>query len=142
MSLFIHSLQLLERGVGVDFRRTDALMSQQVLDSLKARAVVEHCRGKGVTQHVGRLLFHGGDGRQVLPNNQVDLITRHPLSFVAQEQGAIRFAELILTHRHVVLQFCGEFFPEGYDALFVPLSRHFQLAGTKIDVLVIQSYQF
>ena len=48
MSLFINSLQLLERRVGIDLRRTDALMAQQVLDALQICAVVQHGRGKSM----------------------------------------------------------------------------------------------
>ena len=53
MSLFVNSLQLLKGGVGVDLRRTDAFMTQQVLDSLKPCAVIEHGRRKRVAQYVG-----------------------------------------------------------------------------------------
>ena len=53
MSLFINSFQLLERGVGVDLRGTDALVTQQILDTFQSGTIVQHRCGKGMTQHVG-----------------------------------------------------------------------------------------
>ena len=53
MSLFINSLQLLERRVGIDLRRTDALMSQQVLYTLQICAVIQHRRREGMPKHMG-----------------------------------------------------------------------------------------
>ena len=48
MSLFVYSFQLFECRVGINLRRTDTLMAQQVLDTLQSGAIVQHGRSKGM----------------------------------------------------------------------------------------------
>ena len=120
MSLFINSFQLFERGVGVYLRRTDALMTQQVLDLLETGTIVQHGRGKGMTKHMRRALFQRGYRRQILPHDAVDLIIGNPLPLVTQEEGFARATELGVAHRHIVVQFRCQLLAEGNDTLFVP----------------------
>ena len=49
MSLFINSLQLLERRVGIDLCRTDTLMTQQIFDTLQICAVIQHRRSESMS---------------------------------------------------------------------------------------------
>ena len=134
MSLFIHSFQLFERGVGIDFRRTDALMAQQVLDALKPCTVVQHRRGKGVTQHVGRAFLQRRHSRQVLMHDQIHLVARHPMPLVAQEQGVAVTLHLFVTHGDIPFKGIGQFCAEGHDALFVALTRHLELTSLKVHI--------
>ena len=142
MSLFINPFQLFERGVGIDLRRADALMTQQILDTLQPSTVVQHGCGEGVTEHMGRLFFQRGDGRQVFPHNLLHLFPRNPQALVAQEQRFVPISELRITHRHIAMQFCCQFLSEGDNTLLVPLARHFQLTRCEIDILIVQPYQF
>ena len=144
MSLFIHSLQLLERGVGVDLRRTDALVTQQVLDAFKSGTIVQHGSGKSMTEHVGGTLLQGRDSRQVVPHNDIDLTIGHPLALVAEEQRPLVNGVLQrpVADFHIVEQGTAQLFTEGNDALLVPFTRHFQMACAEIHIRVIQPYQF
>ena len=92
MSLFIYSFQLFERGMGIDLGRRDALMAQQVLDALQSGTVVQHRRGEGMAEHVGRTFLQRRDCRQVLVHDGIHLVARHPLALVTQEQSACLFS--------------------------------------------------
>ena len=141
MSLFINSFQLLERGVGIDLRRRDALMTQQVLDTFKTGTVVQHRCGKGVAKHVRRPFLQRSHHREVLANNQIHLIASHPLTFVTQEQRLMLICELRVAYSHEMLQLSLQLLPEGNDALLVPFTRHFQLLGTEVYISIVQSCQ-
>ena len=52
MSL-MDGLEVLGCHVGVDFRRGDAGMAQELLDHPKVRTMGEQVRGKAVAQHMG-----------------------------------------------------------------------------------------
>ena len=141
MSLFIHSFQLLERGVGIDLRRTDALMAQQVLDTLKACTVVQHRRGKSVTQHVGRAFLQRRCPCQVLMHDLINLVARHPMALVTQEQGVAITLHLFVAHGDIPFKSLSQFRAERHDALFVALTRHLELAGLEVNIGIVQSCQ-
>ena len=141
MSFFINPFQLLKRGMGVVLRRTDAFVTQQVLNTLKTCTVVEHGRCKGMTQHVGGTLLQGCHRRQVLMHNLIHLTTRHPVSLVIQEQGPATFSELRIAHCLIMPQPYCQLLTDGNDALLVSLTRHLELHSGEIDILVIQPRQ-
>ena len=143
MSLFVNSLKLFERGVGVDLRRTDALMTQQVLDTLKPCTVVQHGCGESVAEHVGGAFLQRRDSRQVLMYDDVHLVTRHPFSLITQEQGPSVFSHhLFVADGDEVTQHLRKFLAEGYDTLLIALARHLQLSGVEIHISIIQPRQF
>ena len=137
MSLFIHSFQLLERGVGINFRRTDALMAQQVLDTFKTSTVVQHRRGKSVTQHVGGALLQRGHPRQVLMHDLIHLVARHPMPLIAQEQGVAVTRHLFVANGDIPLKGLSQFRTEGHDALFVAFTRHLELTDLEVHIGIV-----
>ena len=52
MGFFVNSLQLLERGVGVDLCSLQAFVPQEFLYTFQSRLVVQHGSGKAVSQYV------------------------------------------------------------------------------------------
>ena len=128
MSLFINSFQLFERGVGIYLGGRDALMAQQVLDALQSGPVVQHRRGKGMAEHMGRALLQRRDSREVLMHDDIHLAASHPLAFVTQEEGVtVLFHHLFVTDGNEVAQHLGEFLAEGDDPLLIALARYLQL---------------
>ena len=81
MSLFINSLQLLKRRVGIDLRRTDTLVSEQILNTLQICTVIQHRRGKSMPEHVGGAFLQGSNRRQILTYQTCGAVIRSPLSF-------------------------------------------------------------
>ena len=133
---------MFERGVGIDLRRRDALMAQQLLDALQSRAVVQHGCRKGVAQHVGRPFLQRGDRRQILMHDGIHLISRHPLSLVAQEQRLAVLHHLGIADGHIAGKRLAQFGSEGDYPLFVPLTSHLQLTYREIHIFVIEPRQF
>ena len=95
-----------------------------------------------MTKYVWRPFLQRGDNSQVAPDDGVHLSACDPPSSVAEEQGLAASAELPVAYLHVVEQSAPQLLPEGNDALLVPLARHLQLPGCKIDIGIIQSRQF
>ena len=55
MGFFVNSLQLLERGVRIDFCCLQAFMPQQLSDTLQSCIVVEHGRCEAVPKKVSEI---------------------------------------------------------------------------------------
>ena len=143
MSFFINPFQLFERGVGIDLRRVNTFMAQQFLDALKSCTIIQHRCSEGVPQHVGRALLQRCHQRQILTHDQINLTPRHPLSFIAQKQSTVLTqSELFPPGLEILPKRICQLLTKGNDPLLVPLSRHLQLPGTKINIYIIQSRQF
>ena len=113
MSLFINSLQLLERRVGINLRRTDTLMSEQFLNTLQVCAVIQHRRGKGMPKHVGGAFLQGSNGRQILTYQAIHLRRRHPVSLVVQEESIAALLSLFVTDSPISVQGLSQLLSEG-----------------------------
>ena len=132
MGFFVYSFKLLERGMGVYFRRRDALMAQQPFYAFYACAVVQHRRGESMSQHMGRQLFEGAHLRQVFLHLAADLLRSHPATFLRQEECIVQTIHLTIADKQVMPEILLQFFAERNKTLFIALSGYFQLISGKI----------
>ena len=134
MSLLICFFQFLKGGVSVYLCRGNALMPQQLLHHLNFCPIVEHRRGKGVTQHVGRTLTLSSDLREATFDYLTDCPFRYARHLDSKKQCRIVDSlRLLLTHGKVSLQRLLQFCAKRNNALFVALAEHLDGGGMKID---------
>ena len=57
MGLIVNFLQLLEGGMRIDFGGRETLVPQQFLNALQSGFMVQHRRGKSMTQHMRRFFL-------------------------------------------------------------------------------------
>ena len=143
MGLLISSLQLLERRMRIDLRRSHTCVTQQFLYILQSRTVIQHSRSKRMWQHVGRAFLLRRYQRKALVDDAFYLRSRHPLAFVIPDQGfTVGYRRLLVTLCHIGDQRLLQLFAKGNDALFVPLAGHLQLMGGEVNILIVQGCHF
>ena len=125
----------------VHLRCRRACVTQQSPNTIYTCAIIEHCRGERVSQHVRRELFLRADERQLGFYPGPNVIGLHTVAFYRDEQRVTLTAHLLVPTRYVAPKRHGEFFSEWHHPLLVTLSGYFQLAVITIYVHIVEPRQ-
>ena len=117
-------------------------MTEQLAYTLKSGIMVEHCRGKGVAEHVWRPFFHRRDLGEVVLYHFPHLHVGYALSFAVEEKSVGDSRYILVASALIVLKDFGQFVAEGNDTLFVAFSSHLQLLVDETHVVVVESGEF
>lgn len=138
MGLFVNSLQLLERRVGVNLRGGGTGMPQQTPNTFYACAIVEHRRCKRVPQHMRRQLFlranHLQVGHHLLPHPA----TIHPFAFLGEKQSVAKPRHMLVAHGDIPPERISDLVAEWYDALLVALASDLHMTCIVIHLPIIK----
>ena len=127
--------------MGIYFRSCYTFMPEQFLHAAQPGVVVEHCRRKGMAQHVGRPLACRSDEGEVFPHYAIDLRGSDPRSFVSDEEGIIDSRHACVPCLHVVSYLRSEFVSERHYALLASLARELDLFVDEAYVTVVESHR-
>ena len=145
MSLAVGFLDLLEGGVGIDLRGSKAAMPEQVLNGADVGAVVEHSGGKGVSEHVGRVLLERRDLSHPIPDYGINGsgIHRHDCS-VASHGGKQMVVGRLETVAYLLIRFDigHQSFADRYYTFLAALTEHAYLPLFEVDIAIGESHQF
>ncbi len=142
MGVEIGLAQFVEGGVGIDLRSGDAFVAEEVFDGFKVGTVVEHSRGKGVTEHVGRALVGGRYQAEVVFDRLADLGRREPPALAVDKKRSVVDAAHVAPLAEIGLQMGIEFGAKGDDAVFVTLAQHLDLTAGPTETVHVEPDEF
>lgn len=138
MGEFIIMLKFTQCHMGVYLGSGEALVSQQLLDAVELRAVVEHDARKGVAQHVGAELARASGLRQPVVNDVIHERGIQGLAPGCYQQVAALGPHLV-THHAVIVDPLRQLAAEGDQAVLVALAVHLELPLDGVDSRVLQA---
>ena len=125
----------------INFRSRQTFMPQQLFYRAQISAIVQHSRCKGMPQHMRTSFL------QLLP--LTGFVSQYMLRYRGQAllhsfgQKSIRTnRQCLIPHIDIFLHGTPQFFIKRYQTLLIPFSGHFDKRSRKINILIIQSYQF
>ena len=127
--------------MGIYLGCSKALVSQQLLDAVELRTVVEHHAGKGVTQHVRTQLTCPPGLHQAIVDDMIDKRRIHGSALGGDQEIATLGLDAV-AQVTVAVDPLSQLGAEGHKAVFVTLAVHLELTLEGVNGRVLQADEF
>ena len=118
MSVLIIVFQFTICNMCIDLRRRERLMTQQFLDAVESGTVVEHRRGEGVAERMGRPFALRNGGKRIAHDTvNLSRINRSP--FVGQKEYVVLHRLIRFSKRSVAFYQFAKFITERNYSIFI-----------------------